>query len=87
MMVFGLDHQLKNPSLPADLRGDLIRVRDEIEQMIEAKSSLGNTEVIRIVYGADGAHAEPFAGDAKSNSNQLWSHLRIGLGAAKKAKR
>ena len=78
MMVFGIDEQLKKPGLDAKLRSDLLTAREEIEQMIEAKASLGNTEVIRVVFENGKSRAEPFAGDAKSNSNQLWSHLRIG---------
>lgn len=78
MMVFGLDRQLEDAALEPDLRALLVRAREAVERVIDAKSSMGNTEVFQISYNSGAYQAWPFAGDAKSNSNQLWSHMRIG---------
>jgi hypothetical protein len=77
LLVYGIDRQLERKDLPADLRASLTHSKNEVEKVIQSKSTMGGTEVFSIFYRNDQWVALPFGGDAKSNSNQLWSHLRI----------
>jgi hypothetical protein len=73
----GFERQLKRADLPADLKKELEHNRQEVIKAIDAKSKMDGTELFAITY-KDGAYkAAPFAGDAKTNSIQLWSYLRM----------
>ncbi|MEK6774092.1 MAG: hypothetical protein AABY64_09130 [Bdellovibrionota bacterium] len=77
LLVYGINRQLGRSDIPADLRTALIHSKTEVEKVIQSKSKMAGTEVFSIFYLDNNWVAIPFRGDAKSNSNQLWSHLRI----------
>lgn len=77
LLLAGLERQLKRTDLPRSLRESLERAKSEVVSVARAKESMKGTEVFSILYRDGDYVAIPFAGDAKSNSNQLWSHLRM----------
>lgn len=77
LLVYGINRQLRRQDLPAALRKSLAHSKSEVEKVIQSKSAMGGTEVFSILYKDGQWAAIPFGGDAKSNSNQLWSHLNI----------
>jgi hypothetical protein len=77
LMIIGLNRQLKRADLSPSTLSQLKQAREVIIAVIQAKESLGGGEVFSLKFDNGQWTAVPFAGDAKSNSNQLWSHLRI----------
>lgn len=76
-LIHGINRQLQRTDLPDTLRAELRLTKSAVEKAVKAKASMKGTEVFSIHYRDGEFSAEPFAGDAKSNSNQLWSHLGI----------
>lgn len=77
MLAIGLDRQLKRTDLSQQVKIDLQKCKEVVEGVLRAKSADAGGEVFSIVARNGTYVAEPFAGDAKTNSNQLWSYLRI----------
>ncbi|MBX2988335.1 MAG: hypothetical protein KF802_10610 [Bdellovibrionaceae bacterium] len=77
LIVYGISRQLLRDDLSSSLKADLRQSSRLVEKAIASKAAMGGTEVFSIFYRDGRYEAVPFAGDAKSNSNQLWSHLRL----------
>ena len=85
LFVIGFERQIRRISLVPGLRPELrikldqqlTEARETVLKAINAKSSMSGAEVFSIAFKDGKFSAIPFNGDAKSNLNQLWSHLRI----------
>lgn len=77
LLMFGFERQLALQKLPLAELHDIRQAMNDIKKVIQVKGHMGGNEVFSILYVNGRYLALPFAGDAKSNSNQLWSHLRI----------
>ncbi len=85
LLVFGIHRQLERADLTAQTKRELARSEAIIEKVVAARKDEGGTEVFSIVFKNGRFKAVPFDGDAKSNSNQLWSHLRLAFNRLKQA--
>ncbi len=77
LLVFGLSRALGDSKLPADLAKDLTIAKQHVQDVIAKKAKMSGNEVFALKFENGTFVAVPFAGDAKSNSNQLWSHLSL----------
>jgi len=77
LLILGIDRQLMRPDLSETLRQKLSDVQRSVKSIMERRSHLTGVELLSIVFRDKSFQAVPFAGDAKSNSNQLWSYLRM----------
>jgi len=79
LLIFGFNRELQRTDLLPDLKKEMTASKQLVLDVLKAKASMGGTEVFSIVYKNGHYTALPFAGDAKSNSNQLWSHLSLAM--------
>jgi hypothetical protein len=79
LLIYGMARQILSPETSRAMKLELYKTLQFVEHgIIEQRPSVGGIEVFA-VDDRDPNHpvAVPFAGDAKGNSNQLWSHLHI----------
>ncbi len=77
LLLYGIFRQLERTDLSSGLRNKLERSKSVLEKIAEAKSNMGGGEVFSIDFKNSEWVAKPFKGDARGNSNQLWSHLSL----------
>ncbi|MEZ0393204.1 MAG: hypothetical protein ACAH59_13365 [Pseudobdellovibrionaceae bacterium] len=82
LMIFGLNQQLQraDSEIPIAIKQEVSQNIQLIESMIHRRGDWGGIEVFSVREQNGQVEVQPFAGDAKGNSNQLWSHLRLVFG-------
>ena len=81
LLIFGILRQLQRDDLSPEIKQELIAAHGELKKVAKAKAAMGSTEVFEITYEKGQWVARPFGGDAKANSNQLWSLLPMAFEA------
>ncbi len=78
MILFGIEHQVLRNNISSETKTELRMTRDFIKHIVTSKAEKADgTEVFSIVFLDGKYEVVPLSGDAKSNSNQLWSHLNL----------
>ncbi len=77
LLIYGFDRQLAIGQWSNETIEEINHSVHEVAKVIKVKGHMGGNEVFSILLVNGRYLALPFAGSAKSNSNQLWSHLRI----------
>ena len=75
LMQLGLERQLLRKDLSAALKTVLAKAETEIRSLRTRRNFKGAAEILMIDTQQGREVAVPFSGNAKGNSNQLWSHL------------
>lgn len=77
MFLFGIKRQLARNDISSETRVQLQVSEDLIKRILDSKEEIGGTEVFEIENHNGRYQLKPFAGDAVTNSNQLWSHWSL----------